>query len=238
MSNPVNTSSITNFCYAIMFILTVLTSLTSLVPLHLNIAVFSLSIIIIGSYGSLHVLVQEFKKVYIQGKKSENIENMKTSDAYQFPIMAGVMLVGLYVLVKFFGKDPVNYILLIYIGIGSSTGIKALITSFTTSLNSMDEKKVIDIKSKFLELEVTMLDLVCILISCLQTALYVYSKSWIYNNILATIFCVHALQYIFLGNFKNGAILLTLLFFYDIFFVFGTDVMVTVAKSIDAPIKL
>ena len=35
-----------------------------------------------------------------------------------------------------------------------------------------------------------------------------------------------------------GALLLTLLFFYDIFFVFGTDVMVTVATSIDAPIKL
>jgi minor histocompatibility antigen H13 len=29
-----------------------------------------------------------------------------------------------------------------------------------------------------------------------------------------------------------------LLFFYDIFFVFGTDVMVTVAKNVDAPIKL
>jgi len=49
---------------------------------------------------------------------------------------------------------------------------------------------------------------------------------------------VHALQYIFLGNFKTGALLLALLFVYDIFFVFGTDVMVTVAKNIDAPIKL
>lgn len=42
----------------------------------------------------------------------------------------------------------------------------------------------------------------------------------------------------FLGNFKNGFMLLVLLFFYDIFFVFGTDVMLTVAKGIDAPIKL
>lgn len=42
----------------------------------------------------------------------------------------------------------------------------------------------------------------------------------------------------FIGNFKNGILLLTLLFFYDIFFVFGTDVMLTVAKGIDAPIKL
>lgn len=43
---------------------------------------------------------------------------------------------------------------------------------------------------------------------------------------------------IFLGNFKNGFMMLTALFFYDIFFVFGTDVMLTVAKSIDAPIKI
>jgi Signal peptide peptidase len=28
------------------------------------------------------------------------------------------------------------------------------------------------------------------------------------------------------------------LFFYDIFWVFGTDVMVTVAKSFDGPIKV
>jgi minor histocompatibility antigen H13 len=29
-----------------------------------------------------------------------------------------------------------------------------------------------------------------------------------------------------------------LLFFYDIFWVFGTEVMVTVAKNLDGPIKL
>ena len=41
-----------------------------------------------------------------------------------------------------------------------------------------------------------------------------------------------------LPNFKISFILLWGLFFYDIFWVYGTDVMVTVAKSIDAPIKL
>lgn len=35
-----------------------------------------------------------------------------------------------------------------------------------------------------------------------------------------------------------GAVLLSGLFVYDIFWVFGTPVMVTVAKSLDAPIKL
>lgn len=41
-----------------------------------------------------------------------------------------------------------------------------------------------------------------------------------------------------LKNYKIASGLLAGLFFYDIFWVFGTDVMVTVAKSIDAPIKL
>ncbi len=64
------------------------------------------------------------------------------------------------------------------------------------------------------------------------------SKSWIYNNIIGVVFCIHALQFLMLGNFKVGAGLLVALFFYDIFFVFGTDVMITVAKGIEAPIKL
>jgi len=69
-------------------------------------------------------------------------------------------------------------------------------------------------------------------------SLYYFFKNWVFNNIMALIFCIHALQSMFIGNFKNGFMLLTLLFFYDIFFVFGTDVMLTVAKGIDAPIKL
>jgi minor histocompatibility antigen H13 len=41
-----------------------------------------------------------------------------------------------------------------------------------------------------------------------------------------------------IDSFATGMILLAGLFFYDIFWVFGTDVMVTVATSFDAPIKL
>jgi minor histocompatibility antigen H13 len=47
-----------------------------------------------------------------------------------------------------------------------------------------------------------------------------------------------ALRNIDLSNFKVGFMLLWFLFFYDIFWVYGTDVMVTVAKKLDIPIKL
>ena len=75
-------------------------------------------------------------------------------------------------------------------------------------------------------------------IAGVMVGIYIITKSWIYNNILAILLSINAIQLIFLGNFKNGFMMLTGLFFYDIFFVFGTDVMLTVAKSIDAPIKI
>merc|ERR1712194_986414 len=64
------------------------------------------------------------------------------------------------------------------------------------------------------------------------------SKHWTINNILGICFCLQGIQRFSLGTYKVGAILLVGLFFYDIFWVFGTDVMVTVSKSVDGPIKI
>lgn len=61
---------------------------------------------------------------------------------------------------------------------------------------------------------------------------------WFLNNILGISFCLQGIERFSLGTYKIGAILLVGLFFYDIFWVFGTDVMVTVAKKLDGPIKI
>jgi minor histocompatibility antigen H13 len=45
----------------------------------------------------------------------------------QFPLVAGGTLLGLYILIKIFGKESVNYFILVYIAIGGTTGIKALV---------------------------------------------------------------------------------------------------------------
>jgi minor histocompatibility antigen H13 len=161
--------------------------------------------------------------------------------------MAGVTLCGLYFAMEYFGKDVVNYFLLAYIALGGVTGIRSILDSVSPgAFAEYDKEKWIDItpekyylaKLIGLEIEATTYDFICLFISGIQMVLYCWSKNWVYNNILCVIFCVHALQSMFIGNFKNGILLLTLLFFYDIFFVFGTDVMLTVAKGIDAPIKL
>ena len=67
---------------------------------------------------------------------------------------------------------------------------------------------------------------------------YILKKHWIANNLLGLAFAVNGVELLHLSNVITGVILLGGLFFYDIFWVFGTDVMVTVAKSFEAPIKL
>ena len=51
-------------------------------------------------------------------------------------------------------------------------------------------------------------------------------------------FSIFGIENMLLGEYKIGLILLSLLFFYDIFWVFFTEVMVSVAKNLDGPIKL
>jgi hypothetical protein len=68
--------------------------------------------------------------------------------------------------------------------------------------------------------------------------LHIMHRHWITNNIIAISFSIMGIEMLHVASFKAGAILLFGLFFYDIFWVFGTDVMTTVAKSIDAPILL
>lgn len=116
-------------CYLAILGLSVAASINhELVPLHINIAVFSIAIIIIGSYRSIVEMIADIKKQHIEGKGEEsNIETVTSKDAMQFPLVAGGVLVGLYTLIKFFGKDAVNYFILVYIAIGSTTGIKALV---------------------------------------------------------------------------------------------------------------
>ena len=80
--------------------------------------------------------------------------------------------------------------------------------------------------------------IVLTVIAVVLSALYGYSKHWILNNMLGEAFATSAVALLNLDSFKTGMALLSGLFFYDIFWVFGTDVMVTVAKNFEAPIKV
>ena len=70
--------------------------------------------------------------------------------------------------------------------------------------------------------------------------IYKYStpSNWILSNVLGVNFAIFGIQNLRLSNFKIAVLLLVGLFIYDIYFVFKTDIMVTVANGLEAPIKL
>ena len=159
------------------------------------------------------------------------------------------MLFGLYALVKIFGKVVVNIALLVYFCFIGMAEIKPLLLRIPESwplakaLRSRDTPAIvtgpIDLKvTKIDAISLTQLDLIALALSGVIALCYAFTQHWLVNNVIGVIFCVFTIQSVFLGDFKRGAILLGGLFFYDIFWVFGTDVMETVARSIDGPIKL
>ncbi|QLQ78160.1 hypothetical protein HG537_0A04070 [Torulaspora globosa] len=108
-------------------------------------------------------------------------------------------------------------------------------------LYSRELTKPSDVKSnrQFLNMYLNGNMLFSCILSAATTALYVcFPGDWLIRNIISMNLAVWAISQMALKNLKSGVLVLTALFFYDIYFVFGTRVMVTVATSIDLPLKL
>ena len=95
-----------------------------------------------------------------------------------------------------------------------------------------------NVKEELFAQDFTTPDLVALALSAVTGVWYFVQKHWLANNLLGMAFAINGVELLHLNNVVTGCILLGGLFFYDIFWVFGTDVMVTVAKSFEAPIKL
>jgi minor histocompatibility antigen H13 len=199
------------------------------------------------------MVAMAFLPIYLGSFRSLKLsggETMTQKDAYMFPVYGSCFLFGLYIVFKVFSKELINYLLSAYFIL---FGIGAMVMTFSPVVGivfpkSTNEKKY-PISFKFLtiipgvtqdmvEFTPTIVDGVTCFISLIFCVWYLQSKHWIANNILGFSFSLQAISMLNLGSFKIGCILLSGLFFYDIFWVFGTDVMVTVARSFDAPVKL
>ncbi|KAL9106988.1 MAG: hypothetical protein Q9227_008024 [Pyrenula ochraceoflavens] len=86
---------------------------------------------------------------------------------------------------------------------------------------------------------VDVMDAMAIAFSTPLVGLFAFvTKPWYLTNFLGFSFCYGSLQYMSPTTFWTGTMLLSALFFYDIYFVFFTPMMVTVATKLDVPIKL
>ncbi|XP_065843311.1 minor histocompatibility antigen H13-like isoform X4 [Oscarella lobularis] len=224
---------------------------------YCSLVVLAIIPIVIGSIRSIAYQKAAKKKAQANG---EDVEKMTTKDVAMFPVIASGALLSLYLFFTIFSKEYVNLLLSIYFFALGTVAVASLIepivkpfvpaflqpkTMYQLQLTETkvdEEKKESDAAEKATGLlfyfKCTRVDLACLFVSALFGIWYVWKKHWIANNVFGFSFAIKGIEMLSLNSVTNGFILLGGLFLYDVFWVFGTDVMVTVAKSFDAPIKL
>ncbi|KAJ3683565.1 hypothetical protein LUZ60_013792 [Juncus effusus] len=179
---------------------------------------------------------------YRSVKSTPPTETMSSEHAMRFPLVGSAMLLSLFLLFKFLSKDLVNAVLTSYFFVLGVAALSAtLLPSFKRFFPKDWNEREIVLQAPFFKsfsVEFTKSQLIMSIPGTFFCTWYAYKKHWLANNVLGVAFCVQGIEMLSLGSFKTGAILLAGLFFYDIFWVFFTPVMVSVAKSFDAPIKL
>uniref|UniRef100_A0AAY4D6K4 Minor histocompatibility antigen H13 n=1 Tax=Denticeps clupeoides TaxID=299321 RepID=A0AAY4D6K4_9TELE len=179
---------------------------------------------------------------------SDMPETITSRDAARFPIIASCTLFGLYLFFKIFSQEYINLLLSIYFFV---LGILALSHTMSPFMNrffpdnlAIKQYQLLftqgsgESKEEIVNYEFDTKDLVCLAISSVVGVWYVLKKHWVANNLFGLAFALNGVELLHLNNVSTGCILLGGLFVYDVFWVFGTNVMVTVAKSFEAPIKL
>uniref|UniRef100_A0A1A8DZ17 Histocompatibility (Minor) 13 n=1 Tax=Nothobranchius kadleci TaxID=1051664 RepID=A0A1A8DZ17_NOTKA len=179
---------------------------------------------------------------------SDAPETITSRDAARFPIIASCTLFGLYLFFKVFSQEYINLLLSVYFFV---LGVLALSHTMSPLMSrifpeSFPNKQYQllftqgsgETKEEIVNYEFDTKTLVCLLISSVVGFWYLLKKHWIANNLFGLAFALNGVELLHLNNVSTGCILLGGLFIYDVFWVFGTNVMVTVAKSFEAPIKL
>jgi len=190
-------------------------------------------------------------------------ENMTKKDAMKFPFIGSLSLISLFILFKLLPAEAVNFTLSFYFLVAGCVATTATILPlaqhyFSESLQKRrygpyrpripesllrlipSEKIKTQIKTSQDEFEIsTSVPELVIGALCLAVCLaYMASKQWFFNNLLGLAFAIEGIEYLTITSTQTCILLFAGLFVYDIFWVFFTPVMVTVATSFDAPIKL
>lgn len=285
-----------------------------LIPMYLHLIVSALFPIYTGAHASLSRPSSAAKPAKKERKASDaadddddndedvvqKMEGLSPKDALIFPVTAGIVLAGLYFLIKRYGADMINLILGWYFsGVGVFSVAKLVNdgTNFVLSFllptyfahkgelwkadpskrKAICQHTATETRSLPGPLWITWLPDSCADIAWslraavsqkYTTKAYVHeafdfkahltlinalaalfgiasiayanlvSKPWWLTNIQGFAVCYSALQIMSPTTFATGSLILAGLFCYDIWAVFFTPLMVTVAKNLDQPIKL
>ncbi len=213
------------------------------IPISIQLFFIPISCIYIGSRRGI-IIQEKFDK---GDDEKERSDKMTYTDAVLFLVWGSAILLGLYFAFEIFDKKTLNYILVPHF---TFFGVLSLIQLFCYHLDRYNPpwSKAIIYKKKFninlyfykknFTISIYKNEIIAGLIAFPATVGYLMSKNWILNNLFGVAFSICGVESLVLPSFQIGTVLLFGMFCYDIFWVYGTDVMYTVAKSVDGPIKL
>lgn len=221
----------------------------------------SLSMLLHYKYASfLYFGLLAVSTVYL-GSKRQDIPNERTfittRQAFTAPVLSSVSLFGIFLVLKYTDVSlgiAYQYVTT-FLGVGAAISIvppvlRDILPKSVASLPvsgpldalfTEDQGSVTDGESDgqpFLDFS----ELVVLLSAVTAAVVYVnpdvaLSAKFLIPNILAWCIGMQTIGLISISSFTTAAVLLAGLFCYDIFWVFGTEVMMTVATRIEAPVK-
>ena len=224
------------FWAALVLIQTIASVLKTSIGIQL--IVNSVCCVALGSLYAIHL--SKGKRIKVS---SEDEEALSTADALKFPFMASGALLTLYILFKNINNDILVYLFKINFGFMGASVIGNFLTPripivFPHISNIQLYKKKISVMGHDIDIDINVHNAIAYTVSGIIGFLYVITGHWTLNNLLGVCFTIGGIMLLKVSKFSTVLLLLWLLFFYDIFWVFGSDVMVTVAKKFDVPIKL
>jgi hypothetical protein len=172
---------------------------------------------------------------------------LTAADAARMPIMGSCVLFGLFCVYKYLGQDIIKLMFTLYVVLMCTLGLGANIADFVAMLRNKATKPLFTVP--YVDVKVTVVEIVSYIGSGYMGYYYVqtkddYEANWIVNNVFGVSFCLLGMKQVNISTYRAACIMLSGLFVYDVFWVFlskpliGSNVMVTVAKGVKAPIKL
>jgi len=175
------------------------------------------------------------------GEAAEPREVISGSAVYRFPLSASAMLLSLFLAFKYL---PERWVSMALTAGSVLMAVLALAGLIAPTLETMAPILTSRAGPPDAWWSLAASDVLSIAL-CAPIGIWFWQQHhFVANNILACGLALSAIEFLGLEDFQSGAILLLGLFVYDIFWVFGSsrvfgaNVMVTVARKFQGPIKL
>jgi minor histocompatibility antigen H13 len=189
-----------------------------------------------------------------EGEDEEENEFLSLKDAAMFPVLGSCALFSLYLAYKFVGPEWVNFLLGLYLTLGGGFAVGQTFVPLLKQIapewseqtpfykwevkSSWILQKLVDEREMGKSIDFTPANVVAYVSGFVVSIGFFVTKHFIPHNIIGISFSLQAIAMVSLDKFLHGFVLLAGLFVYDIFWVFGTEVMVTVATKLEVPAKI